>query len=429
MEFRSAALEDMGRAPGEGPVTGGGCRHCGATLERSFCDLGASPLANSYLTAADLGRPEKFYPLHAFVCGSCFLVQLQEFESPEAIFGDYAYFSSFSTSWLDHARRYTEEMMARFALDGSSQIVEVASNDGYLLQYFAARHIQVLGIEPAANIADAAEKRGVPTVARFFNTETARWLVDTGRQADLLVGNNVLAHVPDLNDFVRGLKIAIKPHGRITLEFPYLRRLIAENQFDTIYHEHFSYFSLVTVTRVFATHGLRLFDVQQLPTHGGSLRVFACHAEDRTHPDSGAVEALLAEERTEGLDRLDTYRHFSGMVARTKRRLLQFLLKAKDEGRTVVGYGAPAKGNTLLNYCGVKPDLIDYTVDRSPHKQGRYLPGTRIPIFGPERIRETKPDYVLVLPWNLETEITQQMAEIREWGGRFVIPIPEVRIV
>jgi 2-polyprenyl-3-methyl-5-hydroxy-6-metoxy-1,4-benzoquinol methylase len=429
VEQRERTVEDLGSLREIGAVSGGGaCRHCGAPLERSFCDLGTSPLANSYLRQADLGRAEKFYPLHAFVCGRCFLVQLQEFESPETIFGDYAYFSSYSTSWLEHARLYTDEMTERFHLGDSSQVIEIASNDGYLLQYFVAKQIPALGIEPAANVAAVAEQKGVRSLVRFFGTETATALAGDSLRADLLLGNNVLAHVPDLNDFVRGLKIALKPDGVVTMEFPHLLRLMADIQFDTIYHEHFSYFSFLTVVRVFAAHGLRMFDVQQLPTHGGSLRIFATHVENRTHQVAPAVIELLEEERGAGFDRLETYESFGERVRGTKRRLLTFLIEAREQGKTVVGYGAPAKGNTLLNYCGVGTDFIDYTVDRSPHKQDTYLPGSRVPVFHPDRVRKTKPDYLLILPWNLEHEIKQQMAHVREWGGRFVIPIPEVKI-
>ena len=428
MEFRSATLEDVDGRAGETGMTGGSCRHCGASLHRTFCNLGVSPLANSYLTPEQLDKGETFLPLHAYVCESCFLVQLQQFETPDHIFSDYAYFSSYSDSWLAHARAYADHMVARFGFDGRSSIVEIASNDGYLLQYFAARGIPVLGIEPARNIARVAEERGIPTLVRFFGTETATALRADGRQADLLLGNNVLAHVPDINDFVAGMKQVLAPRGIITMEFPHLLRLMAENQFDTIYHEHFSYLSFLTVSRIFAAQGLRMFDVQQLPTHGGSLRIFATHADDPDRGETAAVAALLAEERAAGLEHPETYEAFAGQVRRTKRRLLEFLIAARDEGKRIAAYGAPAKGNTLLNYCGIGTDLIDFTVDRSPHKQGRFLPGTRIPIFGPEKIREMRPDYVLVLPWNLEAEITQQMAEIREWGGRFVLPIPHVRI-
>jgi SAM-dependent methyltransferase len=408
---------------------GGICRHCGAALEQSFCDLGLSPLANSYLTREQLTRGEMFYPLHTFVCGKCLLVQLQEFESAENIFSDYAYFSSYSTSWLEHARNYTDEMVARFGFGSSSSVIEIASNDGYLLQYFVKKGIPVLGIEPAANVAKVAEQQGVPSLVRFFGSETASDLVKDGRRADLLLGNNVLAHVPNLNDFVRGMKIVLAQNGVITMEFPHLLRLMAENQFDTIYHEHFSYFSFLTVSRVFNAHGLRLFDVQSLSTHGGSLRIFATHAENTTHETRPAVAALLEEERAAGLESFAAYATFSERVRATKRALVKFLIEAKEQGKKIVAYGAPAKGNTLLNFCGVGPDIIEYTVDRSPHKQGRFLPGSRLPIHDPDRIRETKPDYLLILPWNLEHEIRQQMASIREWGGQFVIPIPTVKVL
>ena len=405
------------------------CRHCGAQLEHSFCDLGVSPLANSYLSSAQLGQGEMFFPLHAFVCGDCFLVQLQQFETPGNIFSDYAYFSSYSESWLAHARDYTEQMVARFALDSTSSVIEIASNDGYLLQYFAKKNIPVLGVEPAANVAAVAEQRGIPTLVRFFGTETATALVAEGRRADLLLGNNVLAHVPNLNDFVRGMKIVLAPDGLITMEFPHLLRLMEENQFDTIYHEHFSYFSFLTVVRLFAAHGLRVFDVEQLPTHGGSLRIFATHAENTTHALEAGPAVLLDTERSAGLDSLAVYLDFSARVRATKRRILSFLLEAKSQGKTIVGYGAPAKGNTLLNYCGIGTDIIGYTVDRSPHKQGKFLPGSRLPIFHTHKIAETKPDYVFILPWNLEEEITRQMAHVREWGGRFVVPIPYAKVL
>ena len=407
----------------------GNCRHCGEPLEHSFCDLGMSPPSNAYLTQAQLQQMEKFYPLHAYVCGSCFLVQLQEFESPEQIFSDYAYFSSYSQSWLDHAKAYTDDMISRFGFGKASQVVEIASNDGYLLQYFRERGVPVLGIEPAVNVAAVAQKAGISTLTKFFGTKTAAALKAEGMQADLLLGNNVLAHVPDLNDFVQGLKMALKPGGVITMEFPHLLRLMRENQFDTIYHEHFSYFSFLTVERVFARHGLRMFDVEQIPTHGGSLRIFATHAEASGLPEQQRVAQLRHEEMTAGLADMKAYRDFAEQVKRTKRLLLEFLIEAKWSGKTVAGYGAPAKGNTLLNYCGIRSDFLDYTVDLSPHKQGKYLPGVHIPVFHPDKVRETRPDYLLVLPWNLRDEIIGQMAHIREWGGKFVLPIPEVRVV
>ena len=405
------------------------CRFCGAALEQSFADLGMSPLSNAYLKAEQLHQMERFYPLHAWVCGSCFLVQLEQFETPENIFSDYAYFSSYSDSWLEHVASYTEAMVERFGLNAGSHVVEIASNDGYLLQYFVKRGIPVLGIEPAANVARVAEDKGVPTLIKFFGTETATALAASGKQADLLLGNNVLAHVPDLNDFVSGMAKLLKPQGVITMEFPHLLRLMAQNQFDTIYHEHFSYFSFLTVEKVFAAHGITLFVVEQISTHGGSLRIFGRHSADGSKPVSPRVAALRQEELKAGLDNAKTYAAFAEQIKAIKRALLRFLIDAKEQGKTVVGYGAPAKGNTLLNYCGVRTDLIDYTVDRSPHKHGSYLPGVHIPIYHPDRIAETRPDYVLILPWNLKEEIMLQMAHIRSWGGKFVVPIPKVEVL
>jgi len=392
-------------------------------------DLGVQPLANSYLEPADLGKAEAFYPLCVFVCGECLLVQLPEEEKPEAIFSDYAYFSSYSESWLRHAEAYAVAMIERFGFGPGHQVVEIASNDGYLLRWFAARGVPVLGVEPAGNVAEAAQAAGIPTIVRFFGEATARELVAQGTRANLLVGNNVLAHVPDLNDFVAGLAVLLAPSGVLTMEFPHLLRLMAEDQFDTIYHEHYSYFSFTTVRTVFAAHGLTLFDVEDLPTHGGSLRIYARHDADASKPVGERVGALLAREEEAGLGRIETYGSFAERVRGVKRGLLRFLIQAREEGRTVAAYGAPAKGNTLLNFCGVRTDFVDYTVDRSPHKQGRYLPGTRIPIHGPERLRETRPDYVLILPWNLKEEIMGQMADVRSWGGRFVVAIPEVRVL
>jgi SAM-dependent methyltransferase len=406
------------------------CRFCRAPLMHSFCDLGVSPLSNAYLDGDALGRSECFYPLHVFVCDHCWLVQLPEHETPEHIFAqDYAYFSSYSDSWLAHARRYTEDMIARFGFDARSHVVEIASNDGYLLQYFKQRGVPVLGVEPAANVAAVAEQKGIPTWVRFFGRQTAVEMAGQGLYADLLLGNNVLAHVPDINDFVAGMKVLLKPSGVITMEFPHLLRLIDGNQFDTIYHEHYSYLSLGTVERIFAEHGLRLFDVQELGTHGGSLRIFACHAEYAGRAETAAVPQLRLSEKAAGLDTLGTYADFSERVKETKFQLLEFLIRAKREGKRVWGYGAPAKGNTLLNYCGIRTDLIEATVDRSPYKQGRFLPGTRIPILEPAAIAMAKPDYLLVLPWNLKDEIMTQMACIREWGGRFVVPIPRLQVL
>ena len=402
------------------------CRFCDAPLSEVVVDLGSSPLANSYLTEERLQAAEKRYPLTVYRCTSCLLAQLPMFETPAEIFSDYAYFSSFSTSWLDHCRRYTDDMIERFELEPRHRIMEVASNDGYLLRFFVERGFPVLGIEPAANVAEAAEEVGVPTQVDFFGTEVARKLVAEGITADLLIGNNVLAHVPDLNDFVQGLATLLSPDGVLTLELPHLVSLISGNQFDTIYHEHFSYFSMLAVDRIFAAHGLRIFDVEKLPTHGGSLRILAAHGGQREV--SPRATALLDEERKLGLEHADYYRGFGEQVRETKRRLLEFLIEVKRAGQSVVGYGAPAKGNTLLNYCGIGTDFIDYTVDRSPHKQGHYLPGTRIPVHSPDRIRETRPDFVFILPWNLRDEIAEQMRDIRNWGGRFVVAIPELEV-
>lgn len=407
---------------------GATCRLCRSRLEHTFVDLGASPLAQSFLSADQLNEMEPFYPLHVYVCGNCFLVQLQEFVAPENIFSDYLYFASYSDSWLAHAKAYTDLMVERFPIDENSLVVEIASNDGYLLQYFLEKKIPVLGIEPAGNVGAVAVQKGIPSLVKFFNSDTAGELVAKGRRADLLLGNNVLAHVPDINDFVAGMKILLKPQGVITMEFPHLMRLMAENQFDTIYHEHFSYFSFLAVEKIFARHGLILFDVQELPTHGGSLRIFARHAEVASKPVGPRVAELRAREESDGFNQLETYSRFAEQVKETKRKLLGFLIEAKQSGKKVAAYGAAAKGNTLLNYCGIRTDFIEYAVDRSTYKQGKFLPGVRIPIYSPERIRETRPDYLLILPWNLKDEIIQQNAYIREWGGQFVVPIPEVKV-
>jgi len=406
----------------------GRCRFCGTGLTRTFVDLRLSPLCETYPSASDFARGEVFYPLHVYVCGSCFLVQLEEYESPDKIFSDYAYFSSYSDSWLKHCENYCQQMTGTLALNEQKLVVEVASNDGYLLQYFVRRNIPVLGIEPAGNVAKVATEKGVPTLVRFFGTELAKELASQGQSADLLLGNNVLAQVPDLNDFVEGLKILLKPAGVLTLEFPHLLRLIEHNEFDTIYHEHFSYFSLLTTMSIMHAHGLRIFRVEELPTHGGSLRVWACRSEDATHSLDSSVEAVLQQEKKAALDTLAGYESFAQRVKETKWALVEFLVKAAREGKTVAGYGAPGKSATLLNYCGIGTDLIEYTVDRSPYKQGRYLPGSHIPIYSPDRIRETKPDYVVILPWNLKDEITNQLHFIREWGGRFVVPIPKIHV-
>jgi hypothetical protein len=398
-------------------------------VDQVFVDLGMSPLCESFLSGEELNQMEPFFPLKVWVCPSCFLVQLEEYVEPEEIFRDYAYFSSYSDSWLEHARAYVEEMTGRFGFGPESHVVELASNDGYLLQYFVERGIPCLGIEPARNVAEDALERGVPTVTEFFGVDLARKLVAEGKRADLIIGNNVLAQVPDLNDFVGGMKPLLAPRGIITLEFPHLMRLVEENQFDTIYHEHFSYFSLMSSRSALARHGLTVFDVEELSTHGGSLRVFAGHVEDETKTVSARARDLLQREADAGLRGSSYYAKFGDQVERVKRELLRFLIDAKESGRRVVGYGAPGKGNTLLNYCGIRSDLLEYTVDRNPHKQGMYLPGTHIPIHHPDRIRETEPDYVLVLPWNLKDEIVRQIAFVRDWGGHFVVPIPRVELI
>jgi SAM-dependent methyltransferase len=405
------------------------CRFCGTRLRHSFIDLGMSPLCQTHISPDELNRMEPFYPLHAFVCHECFLVQLDEYVSPAEIFTEYAYFSSYSDSWVQHARRYAEAMIRRLGLNAQSRVVELASNDGYLLQHFIHAGIPVLGVEPAANVAKVAVQKGIRTTVRFFGRDAARDIAEEFGQADLLLGNNVLAHVPRLNDFVAGMKLLLKPRGVITMEFPHLYRLTEGNQFDTIYHEHFSYFSFFTVEKVFAAHGLALFDVEELDTHGGSLRIYARHAENRALPVSPAVDALRRRELDAGVARLDTYACFAERVKETKRALLDFLIGAKRAGKTIVGYGAPGKGNTLLNYCGIRQDFLDYTVDRSPYKQGKFTPGTRIPVLHPDRIAETRPDYVFILPWNLKDEIVGRMAHVRAWGGKFVVPIPTVSVL
>ena len=404
------------------------CRFCAEPLRHTFVDLGLSPLCESYIAPAQLGEPERLYPLHCFVCDKCFLVQLPEHVTAREIFEEYAYFSSYSESWLSHARNYVASVSDRLGLGAQSLVIELASNDGYLLQYFRANGVPVLGIEPAKNVAQAAMDKGIPCVTEFFGQNLARRLTGEGRKADLLLGNNVLAHVPDINDFVAGMKILLADDGVITMEFPHLIRLVEENQFDTIYHEHFSYFSFTTVERIFAAHGLALFDVEELPTHGGSLRIYACHGNDSSKPVSAQVAALKAREEAWGISRLERYRAFAAKVEATKRNILRFLIEARETGKSVAGYGAPGKGNTLLNYCGIRSDFLDYTVDLNPYKQGKYTPGTRIPIYPPEHIRKTKPDFLFILPWNLREEIMAQNAFIREWGGKFVVPIPEVTV-
>ena len=404
------------------------CRFCGSAVRNTFVDLGMSPLCESFLTREQTDQAEAFYPLHAYVCGECFLVQVKEYVAPEGIFTEYAYFSSYSDSWLRHAKTYVDMITERLRLDARSHVVELGSNDGYLLQNFVAKGIPALGVEPAANVAATARAKGVPTEVVLFGEAAARDLAGRGKQADLIVGNNVLAQVPDLNDFVKGMKVLLKPSGVITMEFPHLLRLMEENQFDTIYHEHFSYFSLLTAARIFRAHGLRLFDVEELTTHGGSLRIYVGHADDAAKPETERVRRLVMREEAAGLQDLDRYAQFTEQVHETKRRLLEFLISVKRQGKSVAGYGAPGKGNTLLNYCGIRTDFLDYTVDRNPYKHGKFLPGTHIPIYPPARINETRPDYVLILPWNLREEIMEQLAEIRSWGGQFVVPIPDVKV-
>ena len=403
------------------------CRFCDAPLEHVFADLGMSPVANDNVPLAQANAMEPFFPLCALVCAQCFLVQLAPFETPKPLFReDYAYFSSYSTSWLEHCRRYTEQMIELLGLDASSQVIEVASNDGYLLQYFQQAGVPVLGIEPTANTAQVAIDKGIPTRMEFWGVQTAT-AVAAETQADLLLGNNVLAHVPDINDFVGGLKVALAPGGVITIEFPHLLKLIELNQWDTIYHEHYSYLSFATVGRVFEAHGLRLFDVEEVPTHGGSLRIFGCHTDDE-RAQSDAARELLERERTAGLAELDTYVGFGARVAEDKRQIVSLLIDLKRQGLSIAGYGAPAKGNTLLNYCGIGRDFLDFTCDANPHKQGHVLPGTHIPVLAPEAIAERRPDVVLILPWNIKDEIMQQLSHIRDWGGRFAARAPELRL-
>jgi SAM-dependent methyltransferase len=402
------------------------CRFCHTDLHRTFVDLGMSPLCETFLRERQLNRMEPFYPLHVYVCEQCLLVQLEEYVTPADIFSDYPYFSSYSDSWLSHARSYVERISDRLALDAHSFVVELGSNDGYLLKNFVAKGIPVLGIEPAQNVADVANANGVPTRAEFFGPEVARRLVAEGRTADLVVGNNVLAQVPDLNGFVAGIKTLLAPTGVVTIEFPHLLRLVEENQFDTIYHEHFSYFSFLVAERIFAAHGLELFDVEELPSHGGSLRIYGRHPDGQ--PITPAVEAMREQEQAAGMDRLEYYDSFKRRVEETKRKLLDLLIDVRARGKTVVGYGAPGKGNTLLNYCGIRGDFLDFTVDRNPLKQGRFLPGTHVPIGAPEDVDRAQPDYVFILPWNLKDEIMQQLAHVRDWGGKFIVPIPEARV-
>lgn len=406
----------------------GCCRLCGATLSATFLNLGMSPLCESFLPADEIDKMEPYFPLHALACRECFLVQLREYVQPEKIFSEYAYFSSYSTSWVEHARRYCEMVTARFGLGPGSQVFEIASNDGYLLQHFLPLGVPVVGVEPAANVAEAARRKNIPTLVEFFGSRLADRLVSQGCRADLIIGNNVLAQVPDLNDFAAGMARLLAPEGLITLEFPHLERLIAENQFDTIYHEHFSYFSLLTIDYLARRHRLRIFDVEQIGTHGGSLRVYLCH-EDSRHQVSSRVNALLAHEREIGFERIESYTQFSAKVHRTKRQLLSFLIECKENGARICGYGAPGKGNTLLNYCAIGTDFLEFTVDRNPYKHGRYTPGMHIPVHPVSAIDEYRPDFLLILPWNLKREIVEQMHHVGSWGCKMVVPIPDVEVI
>jgi len=405
------------------------CRHCHSPLEHVFLDLGFAPPSNAYLAAAELKAPELYFPLKLYVCGQCWLVQTEDYARADELFShDYAYFSSVSQSWLDHAARYADMIADRLGLGPDSFVIEVAANDGYLLKNFVAAGVPCLGIEPTASTAAAAEALGIPVLREFFGQALAQRLAAEGRQADLILGNNVYAHVPDINDFTIGLKTALKPAGTVTLEFPHLLRLIENKQFDTVYHEHFSYLSLHTVSRIFQNAGLRVWDVEELPTHGGSLRVYGCHAGD-ARPDRATVAALIAEEARRGLRQVATYSAFQAQADRVKDDLLAFLIEQKRAGKRVAAYGAAAKGNTLLNYAGVKPDLLPYVCDAAPSKQGKFLPGSHIPIAHPDALKARKPDVVLILPWNIQAEISSQMARVREWGGVFAVAVPNMKIL
>ncbi|WP_080888649.1 class I SAM-dependent methyltransferase [Nitrospira japonica] len=404
------------------------CRGCGERSLHTFIDLGLFPLCQTYIERHQLDNMEPFYPLHAYVCNRCFLVQLPEYVAPQNIFTEYAYFSSHSDSWLQHVRASADALTKRFNLGSTSQVIEAASNDGYFLQYFMEKGIPVIGVEPAVNVAQVAIGKGIPTVSKFFCVETARRLRDEGKQADLMLAVNVLDHVPDINDFVSGLKLLLKPNGVVVVEFPHLCKLIEGNQFDTIYHDRFSYLSFTAVEEIFLRQGLFPFDVEELPTHGGSLRIYACHRSAGVKPPTEQVARLRAKEEAWGVKTMDYYASFRKQVEDTKRNLLECLVRLKRERQTIVGYGVPAKGNVLLNYCGIRTDFLDYLVDRSPYKQGKHTPGTRIPIHSPETIRDSRPNYVLILPWNIKEEIMDQLAYIREWGGKFVVPVPTVQV-
>lgn len=405
------------------------CLNCANELEHTFADLGTSPLCEEFVKPENKDKGQQFYPLQAYVCEKCLLVQVGEYVSPQEIYSDYHYFSSYSDSWLKHARNYVDMMIDKYGINSENFVVEIASNDGYLLQYFQERNIPILGVEPSENVAQASIEKGIPTEKVFFSEDTASDLAEKHGSADLIVGNNVLAHVPEINDFIRGLNLMLDEEGIMTFEFPHLLQLVANNQFDTIYHEHFFYFSLTAVKALFEKHGMKIFDVQELPTHGGSIRIFVTRESNENYTVSSNVDRILSIEKKRGYCDLDLYTSFNENVKQTKKQLLELLISLKKEGKTIVGYGAPGKGNTLLNFCGIGRDFIDYTVDRNPNKQGYYLPGSLIPIYHPERIRETKPDYVLILPWNLKEEIMEQISYIRDWGAEFIIPIPEPEIV
>ena len=409
--------------------SGPDCRFCGKELNHLMVDLGMSPPCQSRIQASELNSMERFYPLRVYLCQNCYLVQLDEFVSPDEIFSEYAYFSSYSDSWVEHARRYCVKMLEQRKLSSENLVMEIASNDGYLLQHFSKESIRVLGIEPAANVAKVAVEKGIPTEVCFLGEDSAQRIVSEHGKADLIAANNVLAHVPDINDFVAGVKTLLKDDGVVTMEFPHLLKLMDLNQFDTIYHEHFSYLSWYAVKQVFAAHQLVLFDVEELDTHGGSLRIFGGHVSNRALSISESAKQLEQAELDWGVARPETYSNFTQRVAHTKRELLAFLIEQKRKGKQIVGYGAPGKGNTLLNYCGIRSDFLDYTVDRNPYKQGTYTPGTHIPIYSPDKIAETKPDFILVLPWNLRSELSQQLSYIREWGGQLVYPIPHLEVV
>jgi C-methyltransferase C-terminal domain/Putative zinc binding domain/Methyltransferase domain len=428
-EAELTTIDTDARTAPTAPETLPACRFCTGPLRHTFVDLGMSPLCESYVPADRLGSMEPFYPLKAYVCGRCLLVQLEEFVAAEDIFTEYAYFSSYSDSWVAHARDYVDMAVERFGLGRDSLVVELASNDGYLLQHVVERGIPALGVEPAANVAAVAQERGIDTIVEFFGRGLAARLVAEGRQADLLAANNVMAHVPDLNDFVGGMKPLLKRHGVVTIEVPHLQRLVEGNQFDTIYHEHFSYFSLLTAQKVLAAHGLQVFDVDELPSHGGSLRLYGQRSTEGRQPVSPRVAELAARERALGFDTLEGHATFAPRVMETKWRLVEFLIARRREGKRVVAYGAPGKGNTLLNFCGIRTDLLEFTVDRNPYKQGQFLPGTHIPIRHPEALEHARPDYILILPWNLKKEIVAQLSYTRDWGAQFVVPIPEVEVL